>query len=140
MDNRCKNCMFYGNEYPGRGKCRRYPPQRTSEGVDFPVVDAEELCGEYRRQAEKKTAGEKPVTIFTTTRLATPDEIAAEIDRRGAVIERLETNLRHWREECGKLHSSLAKAKEALELAIAALGPVSAADYIARVLAEINEA
>lgn len=59
MDNRCKNCMFYGNDYHARGKCRRYPPQRTSEGVDFPVVDAEELCGEYRRQAEKKTAGEK---------------------------------------------------------------------------------
>jgi len=57
------------------------------------------------------------VTIFTTTRLATPDEIAAEMDRRGAVIERLETDLRHWREECGKLHSQLDAVNEKLRLA-----------------------
>lgn len=57
------------------------------------------------------------MTIFTTTRLATPDEIAAEMDRRGAVIERLETDLRHWREECGKLHSQLDAVNEKLRLA-----------------------
>jgi hypothetical protein len=45
---------------------------------------------------------------FTIQRLATADEIAAEMDRRGAVIEQLETNLRHWREECGKLHAKIA--------------------------------
>jgi hypothetical protein len=57
------------------------------------------------------------MTIFTTTRLATPDEIATEMDRRGAVIERLETDVRHWREECGKLHSQLDAANEKLSLA-----------------------
>jgi hypothetical protein len=57
------------------------------------------------------------MTIFTTTRLATPDEIAAEMDRRGTVIEDLERNLRHWREECAKLHSQLDAANEKLRLA-----------------------
>ena len=57
------------------------------------------------------------MSSFHVTRPATPDEMAAEIDRRGAVIERLETDLRHWREECGKLHSSLAAAEEKLRLA-----------------------
>lgn len=45
------------------------------------------------------------MSVFTVQRLATPEETAAEMDRRGAVIEQLETNLRHWREECGKVHS-----------------------------------
>ena len=57
------------------------------------------------------------MTIFTTTRLATPDEITAEMDRRGTVIEDLERNLCHWREECGKLHSQLDAANEKLALA-----------------------
>lgn len=48
------------------------------------------------------------MSVITVTRAATPDEISAEMDRRGAVIERLETDLRHWREECGKLHARLA--------------------------------
>ena len=39
------------------------------------------------------------------------------MDRRCAVIERLETDLRHWREECGKLHSQLDAAEEKLRLA-----------------------
>lgn len=47
------------------------------------------------------------MSVFTIKRLATPDELAAEMDRRGTVIEQLETNLRHWREECGKLHARL---------------------------------
>lgn len=41
----------------------------------------------------------------------------AEMDRRGAVIERLETNVRHWREECGKLHARNAELVAALEKA-----------------------
>lgn len=49
------------------------------------------------------------MTIITLSRAATPDEISAEMDRRGAVIERLETNLHHWREECGKLHEDKAR-------------------------------
>jgi len=57
------------------------------------------------------------MSIITVCRAATPDEITAEMDRRGAVIERLETNLRHWREECGKLHSQLDAANEKLSLA-----------------------
>ena len=60
------------------------------------------------------------MTIITVSRAATPDEISAEMDRRGAVIERLETDLRHWREECGKLHSQLDTANE--KLAYANLG------------------
>ena len=36
--------------------------------------------------------------------------------RRSAVIEKLETDLRHWREECGKLHSQLDAANEKLSL------------------------
>ena len=57
------------------------------------------------------------MTIITVSRAATPDEISAEMDRRGAVIEKLETDLRHWREECGKLHSQLGAANEKLSLA-----------------------
>ncbi len=57
------------------------------------------------------------MTIITVSRAATPDEISAEMDRRGAVIEKLETDLRHWREECGKLHSQLDAAEEKLRLA-----------------------
>lgn len=57
------------------------------------------------------------MTIITVSRAATPEEISAEMDRRGAVIERLETDLRHWREECGKLHSQLDAAEEKLRLA-----------------------
>ncbi len=57
------------------------------------------------------------MTIISVSRAATPDEIGAELDRRGAVIERLETDLRHWREECGKLHSRLDAAEEKLRLA-----------------------
>lgn len=57
------------------------------------------------------------MTIITVSRAATPDEISAEMDRRGAVIECLETNLRHWREECGKLHSRSEAAEEKLRLA-----------------------
>lgn len=57
------------------------------------------------------------MTIITVSRAATPDEISAEMDRRGTVIEQLETNLRHWREECGKLHSQLDAANERLALA-----------------------
>ena len=57
------------------------------------------------------------MTIITVSRAATPDEISAEMDRRGAVIEQLETNLRHWREECGKLHSRLDAVEEKLRLA-----------------------
>jgi len=53
------------------------------------------------------------MTIISVSRAATPEEIAAELDRRGAVIERLETNLRHWREECGKLHSQQTSLKTA---------------------------
>ncbi len=49
-------------------------------------------------------------------RPATPDEIVAEMDRRGVVIERLEVNLRHWREECGKLQSQLDREKEKLSV------------------------
>jgi len=40
-----------------------------------------------------------------------------EMDRRGAVIERLYSDLRHWREECGKLHSRLDSTEEKLRLA-----------------------
>lgn len=47
------------------------------------------------------------MSTITITRAATADEMGAEIDRRGAVIERLETDLRHWREECGKLHARI---------------------------------
>ena len=54
------------------------------------------------------------MSTFTIQRLATPDETAAEMDRRGAVIERLETNVRHWREEVGKLKSREATLVEAL--------------------------
>lgn len=57
------------------------------------------------------------MTIITVSRAATPEEIATEMDRRGAVIERLEIDLRHWREECGKLHSRLCAAEEKLRLA-----------------------
>lgn len=57
------------------------------------------------------------MTIISVTRAATPDEIAAEMDRRGAAIERLETDLRHWKEECGKLHSQLDVAEQKLRLA-----------------------
>lgn len=57
------------------------------------------------------------MTVITVSRVATPEEVAAEMDRRGAVIERLETDLRHWREECGKLHSQLDAAEEKLRLA-----------------------
>lgn len=57
------------------------------------------------------------MTVITTTRAATSEEMGAEIDRRGAVIERLETDLRHWREECGKLHARVKKAEERLALA-----------------------
>jgi bifunctional DNA-binding transcriptional regulator/antitoxin component of YhaV-PrlF toxin-antitoxin module len=39
------------------------------------------------------------------------------MDRRGAVIEKLETAVRHWREECGKLHSQLDAANDKLSLA-----------------------
>ena len=56
------------------------------------------------------------MTIITVSRAATPDEISAEMDQRGAVIEKLETDLRHWREECGKLHSQLDAANEKLSL------------------------
>lgn len=51
------------------------------------------------------------MSVFTVSRLATAAEVAAEMDRRGEVIEKLETNLRHWREECGKLHSQIDRAK-----------------------------
>ena len=68
------------------------------------------------------------MATFVTHRLATPEETAAEMDRRGAVIERLETDLRHWREECGKVHSQLAgqrdknaRLKETLTVADAAI-------------------
>jgi len=57
------------------------------------------------------------MTVITVSPAATPDEVSAEMDRRGAVIERLETDLRHWREECGKLHSQLDAAEEKLRLA-----------------------
>ena len=57
------------------------------------------------------------MTIITVSRAATTDEISAEMDRRGAVIERLETNVRHWREECGKLHARNAELVAALEKA-----------------------
>ena len=57
------------------------------------------------------------MTIITVSSAATPDEISAEMDRRSAVIERLETDLRHWREECGKLHSRLDATEEKLRLA-----------------------
>lgn len=57
------------------------------------------------------------MSIFTVQRLATPEETAAEMDRRGAVIERLETNVRHWREECGKIDA----AKRAAEAKLSAL-------------------
>lgn len=56
------------------------------------------------------------MTIVTVSRAATPAEISAEMDRRGAVIEKLEIDLRHWREECGKLHSQLDAAEEKLRL------------------------
>ncbi|MDE2471083.1 MAG: hypothetical protein KGL35_20645 [Bradyrhizobium sp.] len=52
------------------------------------------------------------MSTFTISRLATTDEIAAEMDRRGDVIERLETNVRHWRDECGKLHAQIAVDKD----------------------------
>ena len=57
------------------------------------------------------------MSIFTVQRLATPEETAGEMDRRGAVIERLETNVRHWREECGKIDA----AKRAAEAKLSAL-------------------
>lgn len=53
------------------------------------------------------------MSVFTVQRLATPEETAAEMDRRGAVIEKLEANLRHWRDECGKLHAQIAALKAA---------------------------
>jgi hypothetical protein len=52
------------------------------------------------------------MSTITITRAATADEMGAEIDRRGEIIERLETDLRHWREECGKLHSQLERFRE----------------------------
>lgn len=64
------------------------------------------------------------MAVITMTRAATADEMGAEIDRRGAVIERLETDLRHWREECGKLHSELDLAEEKLRLANAGSLPL----------------
>ena len=39
------------------------------------------------------------MTIITVSRAATTDEISAEMDRRGAVIERLETALRQRADE-----------------------------------------
>lgn len=57
------------------------------------------------------------MTIISVSRAATPEEVAAEMDRRGAVIEKLETDLRHWRGECSKLRSQLDAAEERLRLA-----------------------
>ena len=54
------------------------------------------------------------MTVITVSRVATPDEVAAEMDRRGAVIERLEANLEHWRGECGKLHCKIDEMGERL--------------------------
>jgi hypothetical protein len=61
-------------------------------------------------------ARERGMTIITVSRAATTDEISAEMDRRGAVIERLEANVRHWREECGKLHARNAELVAALKI------------------------
>jgi hypothetical protein len=57
------------------------------------------------------------MSALTMHRAATTDEIAAEMDRRGVVIEKLETDLWQWREECGKLHSQLGRAKVELSCA-----------------------
>ena len=54
------------------------------------------------------------MSIITFSRLATPEEITAEMDRRGAVIERLGTGLEHWRGECGKLHCKIKEMNERL--------------------------
>jgi hypothetical protein len=62
-----------------------------------------------------ETARDLGMTIITVSRAATTDEISAEMDRRGSVIERLETNVRHWREECGKLHAQNAELVAALK-------------------------
>lgn len=64
------------------------------------------------------------MTIITVSRAATPEEIDAEMDRRGALIERLETDLRHWREECGKLHFQLDAVNERLAVANAGSLPL----------------
>ena len=78
------------------------------------------------------------MTIITVSRAATPDEISAEVDRRGAAIEHLETNLRHWREECGKLHAQLDAANE--KLASASADAIAWADKIDRRLGPISGA
>ena len=78
------------------------------------------------------------MTIITVSRAATPDEISAEMDRRGAAIEQLETNLRHWREECGKLHAQLDAANE--KLASVSADAIAWADKIDRRLGPISGA
>lgn len=40
---------------------------------------------------------------------------AAQVFQLAAKVGALEVNLRHWREECGKLHAQLAKAKADLQ-------------------------
>lgn len=62
------------------------------------------------------------MSIITVSRAARPDEISAEMDRRGAVIEKLEIDLRHWREKCGKLYSQLDLAQEKLRRALGCNG------------------
>jgi len=45
----CLTCRHYLNGYPGSAfaPCRRFPPVRESGNAKFPMVNYQELCGEW---------------------------------------------------------------------------------------------
>lgn len=45
---RCERCRFWEYLYDNSGDCYRFPPQRTSNGADFPTVSKMGWCGEWQ--------------------------------------------------------------------------------------------
>lgn len=72
------------------------------------MTDRKALIADLRRRAETQVFMSPPGCGIVADALAEAD----------AEIERLETNLRHWREECGKLHSQIDRHRRILNDAI----------------------
>lgn len=71
MDNTCSTCVYYQRSAQlGQGECWRYPPKPFPMQNEFgamgtfsirPVTQAQQTCGEWRRdQAEPTEVVEKP--------------------------------------------------------------------------------
>jgi hypothetical protein len=52
-EEKCESCKYFFEMKsidPGFGVCRRYPPQRILKDSYFPILSANQWCGEYKQK------------------------------------------------------------------------------------------